>query len=88
MSIPSDTSIDIDRVQLDLLRQKSPHERAMIAVRLTDEVRLASRRAIARANPEFTPRQIEYCFIELHYGRELADAVRNYDEARANGPSE
>jgi hypothetical protein len=79
MTIPNDTSKDAARIQLELLREKTPAERLMLAARLSHEVIQASKRAIARVHPEFTPRQVEHLFIELHYGRELADAVRRHD---------
>lgn len=80
MPIPNDTSREAEQVQLRLLGEKTPAERLMLAIRLSQDVIRASKRAIARAHPEFTPRQIEHMFIELHYGRELADAVRKHDE--------
>jgi hypothetical protein len=80
MAVPSDTTPDAEEMQLRLLREKSPAERAIIAVRLSSELANASKRAIARAHPELTARQVEHLFIELHYGRELADAVRRHDE--------
>lgn len=83
MSIPSDTTPDIARRQLALLASKTPNERVMLAARLSSEVMLASKKAIARVNPEFTNEQINDFFIELHHGRELADAVREYRKIRA-----
>jgi hypothetical protein len=41
-----------------------------------------SKRAIERARPEMTPRERDLFFIELNYGRELADRVRAYWEDR------
>lgn len=85
MPIPIDTSKEADEMQRELLRKKSPAERLMLAARLSHEVIQASKRAIARVHPDFTPRQVEQMFIELHYGRELADAVRQYDGAAGRG---
>ncbi|HUY89112.1 MAG TPA: hypothetical protein VMV10_10285 [Pirellulales bacterium] len=81
MMIPQDTSVEAEQKQIQLLREKSPAERFMLAARLSQDVIQAAKRAIARVHPEFTPRQVEHLFIELHYGRELADAVRKYDGA-------
>jgi hypothetical protein len=88
MTIPSDTSVDVERAQLQVLRDMSPAERVALALRLSSDVMHASKRAIARAHPEFTARQIEHMFIELHYGRELADAVRQHDRTRDDGRAE
>jgi len=79
MPVPSDTSDDVARAQLQLLREKSPAERAALAVQLSSEVIQASKRAIARAHPELTARELGHLFVELHYGRALADAVRQRD---------
>jgi len=83
MPIPSDTTPEIASRQLALLAQKTPGERLLIAARLSSEVIRASKKAIARVHPEFTSEQIDDLFIELHHGRELADAVREYRKTRA-----
>lgn len=76
----NDTAPDAERVQLQLLREKTPSERAALALGLTSQVIRAAKRAIARAHPEFTERQVGHKFIELSYGPDLADAVRQYEE--------
>lgn len=86
--VPSDTTLDAQQVQLCLLRDKSPAERLGLAVRLTSEVIRASKRAIARARPDLTEREVGHLFVELHYGRELADAIRLYEEQRDHGRPE
>jgi len=85
-TVPTDTTREAEQWQLRLLREKSPAERLAMAVRLTSEVIRASRRAISRAHPELTEQEVGLLFIELHYGRELADAVRQYEEQREHGP--
>jgi hypothetical protein len=88
MPIPSDTPNDVARAQLQLLRKKSPRERAALAVRLSSAVIRASKRAIARAHPELTAREVGHLFVELHYGKALADAVRQYERTRDDGRSQ
>lgn len=72
---PSDTSPDAEQVLLRLLRQKSPSERAVMALRHSSEVLRNAKRAIKRVHPEFTEPQIGHRFIQLHYGQELASIV-------------
>ncbi|MEQ8791834.1 MAG: hypothetical protein RIC55_36595 [Pirellulaceae bacterium] len=72
-----DTTLDAQEVQLRLLREKSPSERARLALRLTSDVVRAARRSIGRTYPEFSERQVGLTFIELHYGREIARALRD-----------
>lgn len=80
----SDTTLDAEKMQLRLLRDKSPPERLGLALRLSSEVIRASKRAISRVLPELTEREVGHRFIELHYGRELAEATRRYEETRDN----
>ncbi len=87
MPIPSDTPQEMADRQLALLALKTPAERVMLAARLSSEVIRASKRAIARVHPEFTKEQVDDYFIELHHGRELADAVRADRKARKCKPS-
>ena len=82
---PSDTSPDVELRQMELLRSMSPTERVNLAFRLSTEVIQASKRAIARLHPEFSPRQVEHAFVELHYGKELADGLRAHDEKLSDG---
>jgi hypothetical protein len=84
----SDTSLDAARLQLQLLREKSPAERAALAVRLSSDVVRASKRAIARTHPALTAREVGHLFVELHYGKALADAVRRYDRTGDDGRPE
>ena len=88
-SIPSDTSIDAEQVQRGLLREKSPSERAGMALRLSSDVIRAGKRAIARAHPQLTDRQVGRKFIELHYGQEIGNMEGDaWSESRMEGTSE
>jgi hypothetical protein len=82
--LPTDTTLDAEQMQLHLLRDKSPSERIGLALRLSSDVIRASKRAISRAHPELTEREVGHLFIELHYGRELAEATRRYQKTRDN----
>ncbi|HEX3870192.1 MAG TPA: hypothetical protein VHV77_07150 [Pirellulales bacterium] len=82
MSLPRDTSAHVEIAQLDLLRKKSPTERLAIAIRLSQDVIAASKRAIARRHPELSQRERDYVYVELQYGKELADSLRQFDPSR------
>lgn len=82
MPVPSDTTSEFAERQLALLALKSPKERLMLAAQLSDDVFLASRNAICRVHPDLVSEQVDDLFIELHYGRELANAVRAYRKSR------
>jgi len=74
----SDTSPDAERVQIELLRKLTVAERFAKVRALTARTVGLSKRAIARANPDLGPEDLKLKFIELHYGKELAQRVREY----------
>jgi hypothetical protein len=37
-----------------------------------------SKRAIARRNKHFSEQEVNLMFVSLHYGKELAERLRNY----------
>lgn len=74
----SDASADSESVQLDLIRKMPPSVRLQKALALSCEVIRMSKAAIRRRHPEFSEEEVGLMFIELTYGKELADAVRNW----------
>lgn len=78
----SDTPPDIEQLQIELLRQKTVTERMALAGNLTHFVIQLSRQAIARQHPEWTQRQVDLEWVEIHYGRELAESLRADLESR------
>ena len=78
----SDTHPEAEKVQIELLRKATFAERFAKMRSLTAMTISLSRRAIARANPQFSPEQVGLKFIELHYGKDLAEQVRKYLENR------
>ena len=81
----SDTSVEAEEVQLELIRRMTGSERALRAIRMTTRLIRECKAAIARHNPELTPKETGIAFIELNYGKELADAVNRYQLDRTNG---
>ncbi len=78
----SDTSPEAENVQIELIRRCSVAERFAKVRSLTARTAGLSKRAIARANPDLSPQQLQIKFIELHYGKDLADRVHRYQESR------
>jgi hypothetical protein len=74
----TDTSSDVQRLQMELARRKSPAEKIAQVREMTNLVVALSRRAIARVNPQMTPQEIELRWVEIHYGRKLAAELRDY----------
>lgn len=78
----SDTSPDAERVQIELARRATAAEKIAQMRGLTDMAVRLSRRAIARANPHFSPREVNLMWVELHYGAQLADELRRHLDNR------
>ena len=72
-----DTDADAERVQIELLRRAGPERRCRLAFSLSATTIGLARRAILRAiGPDATDTDAALRFVEIHYGRDLADAVR------------
>lgn len=74
----TDTHPEAERVQLELLRKKTPSERFALVRSLTAFVTGLSRRSLMQANPDLSDSELQIKVIELQYGKELAERVRKY----------
>lgn len=72
----TDTSAEAEAIQLELLRQMTPQERIAIMCSLSQSVRKMAFDAIRRRHPEYGEDEVRLAFIELTYGKSLADDVR------------
>ena len=72
----SDTDADSLRVQIDLLRRATPGRRAALALALSADVMTLSLAGIRRRNPGVSNTEAGIAFVGIHYGPELAEAVR------------
>jgi hypothetical protein len=72
-----------DTVQRGLLRAAGLTGRFAAAQALTVNVVSLSRRAIRKRHPSWSEADVLLEFVRLHYGRELADAVRSHLERRS-----
>lgn len=77
-----DTNPKIEEIQISLLRKASSSKKLSLVRSLSKTVILLSRRAIARANPQLDEEQIRFLFIELQYGKNLADRFKKDWEAK------
>lgn len=67
-----DTHPEIKELRISLLRNASTEQKINQLRSLSQTVVRLSKRAIARANPHYSKREIDLAFIALHYGDELA----------------
>ncbi|MEK6608540.1 MAG: hypothetical protein AABZ30_12845 [Myxococcota bacterium] len=72
-----------DRVQVALLRAAGMGRRAALAVSLSSSVIALARAAIRKRHPEYAEREVLLAFVEVHYGRSLAERLRRYLARRA-----
>lgn len=77
-----DTSPEAERVQIELLCKASPARRFHLARSLSQTMIQVSRANIRRLHPEVDQEELKLLFVELYYGKELADRVQAYLEKR------
>jgi len=71
-----------DRAQIELFREAGAARRVKLARSLSASVIKLARDAIRRRHPEYSKREVDLAFVELHYGRDLADRLRRDLERR------
>ena len=80
----SDTTPEAEKIQIELLRKATISRRMSIVRSLSQTVMYLSRRAIKRANPSFTEREVDIAFVANHYGQDLAERLRIYLKQKDN----
>lgn len=79
----ADTNPKVEKFQISLIRQASIAKRIARMRSLSQTVVQLSRRAIMRANPDLSERELNLIFVSYHYGTELADRLRKYLDRKA-----
>lgn len=77
-----DTTPEAEKVQIELIRKSSISRRMSIVRSLSQTVIYLSRRAIKRAKPSLSERELDIAFVANHYGEALAKRLRSYLERR------
>jgi hypothetical protein len=78
----SDTDPETARVHLEMLRAASPSRRLGLALSLSRTIIGLARDGIAKSRPGASAEEIGLRFVELNYGRDLAEEVRSHLAAR------
>jgi len=73
-----DTNPEVEKFQISLLRKASVAKRFALMQSLTSTTIQLSKRAIARANPGLSKRELDLLFVKYHYGNKLAEQLRFY----------
>lgn len=72
----TDTSPEAEAVQQELLRCASTAEKFSLVRALTATVVSLCKQGIRERNPNFDEQAVKHHFVEMNYGRELADGLR------------
>jgi len=78
----TDTSVEAEAIQLELLRRMSPSDRIAKMCNLSSSLRRMAFDAIRRIHPELDEAEVRLKFIESTYGKELAAEVRTHLQQR------
>lgn len=78
----TDTHPDAEKVQVMLAQQATTMERLALMRSLSQTVIQLSRRAIRRAHPTYSQRELDLAFVASHYGEDLAKRLAQYLELR------
>jgi hypothetical protein len=78
----SDTSPAAERVWIKLWREMPESQRLGRALSLSRSVIAASRAALAEAQPQLSPRERDLRWVEINYGRALAERLRAHLKSR------
>jgi hypothetical protein len=84
-TLSQDTSPEIEMKLIEMLRQQTPSQRLSKTLYLTTVTLNLSRRAIARANPGKSKRELDLLFVEYHYGKDMAERVKKHIEMKDAG---
>ena len=78
-----DTRPEIEEIQISLIRNASIARKVSVVRSLSETTMRLSRKAIARANPGLNDRELDLKFVEYHYGKALANNLREYMDRKA-----
>jgi hypothetical protein len=80
-----DTSPEMERVQIELIRKASSAKLFGLVRSMSQTMMQASRENIRRLHPDANKEELTLIFVELYYGKELANLVRTQMEKRRGG---
>lgn len=74
----SDTHPEIERMQIEMLRQLSLQERLERMNEWSKATRELAWRGLRRANPGASEQELGIIYVAIYYGQPLADRLREY----------
>ena len=76
--MPRDTSPDVERSHILMLRHAGPLQRSAIASSITNWCIESARAGLRRARPHLSQRELNILYVEINYGRHLAQQLREF----------
>ncbi len=80
-----DTSPEMERVQIELIRKASPAKVFGLVRSMSQTLMQASRENIRKLHPDANKEELTLIFVELYYGEEIANLVRTQMKRRRSG---
>jgi len=77
-----DTNPEVEEIQIGLIRESSVSRRISRVRSLSQTAMYLSRRAMRRAKPFLTEREVDLAFVANHYGEKIAECLRSYMERK------
>lgn len=74
----ADTSPEVERIQIELIRQASFAKLLGLTCSMSSTVIQASRNTIRHLHPEMDEEELAVLYTELYYGKELAERLKSY----------
>ena len=71
-----DTSPEAERVQIELIRKAPLTKRIALMEAWSQFLIEANKQSIRQAHPNASEEEVRLIFVEMHYGKKLADGVR------------
>jgi tmRNA-binding protein len=75
----------MERVQIELIRKAPPAKIFGLVRSMSKTLILASRENIRKLHPDASEEELTLIFVELYYGKELANLVRTQMKKRRSG---
>ena len=82
---PEDTSPEIERVQIEFIRKAIPAKLFGLVRSMSETMIQASVRNIRKLYPDASQEEITLIFVELYYGKKIANLVRSQIEKHRSG---
>lgn len=82
MPFYEDTHPSVEKKHIELLKNLTVYEHLQKTLTMTSWLMWLSKKAIAKAHPEWSTKDLDLFFVKTYYGEELARKLRDYLDGR------